>query len=370
VPGCRSLVEADRRRMWGVARLGVVGVVMAGACACAPMPITSPQAEPTPSARTVPEPTNCSESLTDPVAAQQALDAARPGDRLCIVGRNARGGSLRLERSGTPREPVQLVSDGSSFAGLDIEADNVVLEGFNTTGGSGIKARGNNITIRNNDVRGATDDGIRCAPCTGSLIENNTVRDADGSGVVIAGQRDTVRGNDIAGSHKRAAADADGVRFAGTNHRIENNNVHDISQAGYPEGQAPHPDCFQTLDSDGQASYGVTIQHNTCANVDAQCLLASGTQRHNDRAPAGVIAIQFVDNYCQSGAVQAVALEGFPNVLVKGNTFSSGYQTAVLARDGAVDVTVTDNILVGNIAPSDVDEASKPGFDQSGNQRK
>lgn len=364
-------VVAALRTACGLACAGACAVTAMVAAACAPMPITPPPPAPSPAVRTVPTPANCSQTLTDPVAAQRALDAAAPGDRLCIVGQNARDVTLRLERAGTERSPVQLASDGSSFGGLWIEADNVVVEGFNTAGGSGIKARGNNITIRNDDVRGAADDGIRCAPCTGSLIENNTVRDADGGGVVISGQRDTVRGNDIAGSRKRAAPDADGVRFEGANHRIENNNVHDISRAGYPPGQAPHPDCFQTSDGDGP-TFGVVIQHNKCANVDAQCLLAGADQpqRHGGGAPSGVAAIQFLANYCQTGADQAVDLEGFPNVLVKGNTFSSSYHAAVLARHGAVDVTVTGNILVGNFAPSDVDDASRPGFDDSNNQHK
>lgn len=368
--GRTTSLTAGPFRTLGRACLGVVTVLLAGACAVPPMPITPPAPEPAPAARTVPKPTNCSKSLTDAAAAQRALDAAGPGDRLCLFGRSMRGASPRLVRSGTPREPIQLVSDGSSFAGLRIEADDVVVEGFNTTGGSGIKASGTNITIRNNDVRGAADDGIRCAPCVGSLIENNTVRDADGSGVVISGQRDTVRGNDIAGSRRRTAADADGVRFSGANHRIETNNVHEISQAGYPEGQAPHTDCFQTLGGDGPASYGVVIQHNTCANVDAQCLLAGGAQRHDAGVPSGVAAIQFLDNYCQTGADQAVDLEGFPNVLVKGNTFASGYKRAVFAQKGAVDVTVADNVLVGDFAPFDVDEGSKPGSTESNNQRK
>ncbi len=349
--------------------MAVAAAVVAGACSAAPMPITPPKAA-NPDIRTVPKPTNCSESLSDANGAQQALDVAQPGDRLCIYGQYVQGASLKLQRSGTQQAPIHLLSDGSTFGGLEIRGDNVVVEGFNTNGGSGIKARGTNVIIRNNDVRGAADDGIRCAPCVGSVVENNTVKDSDGSGIVISGQRDVMRGNDISGSRRRTATDADGARFFGVNHRIENNNVHDISQAGYPAGQTPHTDCFQTFDSDSPTTYGVVIQNNKCVNVDAQCLIASGTERHNAGVPAGVIAIQFVNNYCQSGASQAVNLEGYPNVLVKGNTFSSRYEAAVLAQEGAVDVRVADNILVGDFQAFDVDEKSKSGFQESNNRRK
>jgi len=98
------------------------------------------------------------------------------------------------------------------------------------------------------------------------------------------------------------------MRFFGINMKLLNNNVHDISHGAIRPGRKPHTDCFQTFDSDSPLTYGVIIQHNQCVNVDAQCLIASGTERHNAGVPKGQVAIQFLDNYCQSGANQAVYL--------------------------------------------------------------
>jgi len=350
--------------------LAALAAVLAVACAPAPMPKAPPEPAPGSVPRAVPRPTNCTLSLSDATSAQQALDQAVPGQRVCILGQYVQGATLRLGKSGTPQAPIQLQSDGSTLSTLRIQADNVVVEGFNTNGGNGIKAKGSNITLRNNDVRGASDDGIRCAPCVNSTVDNNTVKDADGTGILIDGQGVTAQNNDVSGSRRIAATDADGMRFFGINMKLLNNNVHDISQRGYPAGQEPHTDCFQTFDSDSPLTYGVIIQHNKCVNVDAQCLIASGTERHNAGVPKGQVAIQFLDNYCQSGANQAVYLEGYPNVMVKGNTFSAQYSTAVLAVQGATDVKINDNTMVGQFEPYQVDDVSRRGFDESNNQNK
>jgi hypothetical protein len=368
--GPRRSTRAHWSRLLVLGCLAVAAALLAGACSAAPIPKAAPPPPPGSVPRPVPKPDNCTKSLTDGTSAQQALDAAVPGQRLCIFGSYVQGASLRLTKSGTPASPIALESDGSTLTTIRIQADNVLVEGFNTNGGNGIKAHGANITIRNNDVRGATDDGIRCAPCTNSMVDNNTVKGTDGTGVLIDGQGVTAQNNDVSGSIRRTATDADGMRFFGINMKLINNTVHDISQAGYPAGTEPHTDCFQTFDSDSPLTYGVVIQNNKCVNVDAQCLIASGTERHNAGVPAGQVAIQFLDNYCQSGADQAVYLEGYPNVVIRGNTFSSQYTTAVLAVEGASDVKINDNTIVGKFEPYQVDDASRAGFDESNNVTK
>jgi len=357
-------------RLLALSCLAVAAAFMAGACSPAPIPKAPPPPAPGSVPRAVPRPSDCTRSLTDALNAQQAMDQATPGQKLCIFGQYVQGAALRMTKSGTPQQPIVLESDGSTLTTIRVQADNVVVQGFNTNGGNGIKAKGTNITIRNNDVRSATDDGIRCSPCTNSMIDNNTVRDADGTGVLIDGQGVTAQNNDVAGSRRRTATDADGMRFFGVNIKLLNNNVHDISQQGYPAGTEPHTDCFQTFDSDSPLTYGVVIQRNKCVNVDAQCMIASGTERHNAGVPKGQVAIQFLDNFCQSGADQAVYLEGYPNVVIKGNTFSARYSTGVLAVQGATDVKINDNVLVGQFEPYQVDDASRSGFDESNNQSK
>jgi parallel beta-helix repeat protein len=368
--GPRRNARTRWSRLLVLSCLAVAAALLAGACSSAPIPKAAPPPPPGSVPREVPRPDACTQSLTDGTSAQQALDQAVPGQKLCVFGQYVQGATLRLTKSGTAAQPIVLQSDGSTLTTLRIQADNVVVQGFNTNAGNGIKARGTNITIRNNDVRGASDDGIRCAPCTNSMVEGNTVKGSDGTGIVIEGQGVTAQNNDVSGSIRRTATDADGMRFFGVNMKLMNNTVHDISQRGYPAGTEPHTDCFQTYDSDSPLTYGVVIQNNKCVNVDAQCLIASGTERHNAGVPAGQVAIQFLDNYCQSGADQAIYLEGYPNVVIRGNTFSSKYETAVLAEQGAVNVKINDNTLVGQFEPYQVDDASRPGFDESNNLTK
>ncbi|HEY4005607.1 MAG TPA: right-handed parallel beta-helix repeat-containing protein [Pseudonocardia sp.] len=356
--------------VWRLLTLCWLVLLVGTGCASAPVPIPPPPAPPDSVPRVVPKPTGCDVSLTHRSGVQEGVDAALPGQKICIFGDYVQGADLRVTRSGTRDKPISLVSDGSTLDTIRIQADNIIVEGFDTSGGNGIKASGNNIAITDNDVRGAADDGIRCAPCDTARVEGNTVRDADGSGIVISGRDIVAQHNDVAGSRKRLATDADGMRFSGTNLTLRDNTVHDINQRGYPAGTEPHPDCFHTFDSDGPTSYGVVLQDNRCVNVDAQCLNASGTQRHNAGVPEGQVAIQFLDNYCQSGADQAIYLDGYPDVVVRGNTFSSNYTTALLAVHGATGVTMTDNTLVGAIAPYRVDPASTAGFQQSGNANK
>jgi parallel beta-helix repeat protein len=355
------------RRLVAYLCLALAALVVAG-CAPAPIPKAPPAAAPGSQPRAVPKPTNCTQSLTDPGSAQQGLDAAKPGDRLCIFGTYVQDAQLRMGTSGTAAQPITLISDGSTLAGIRVDANNVVVEGFNTNGGRGIKARGANITIRNNDVRGAADDGIRCEPCTNVTIQDNLVKGADGTGILVSSNGGTVSRNDVSGSVRKEATDADGVRFFGTKLKIENNYVHDISQKGYPAGTEPHTDCFQTYDSDAPTTWGVVVSNNRCINVDAQCLIASGTDRHNAGVPAGQIAIQFLNNECKSGAVQGVYLEGYPNVVIRGNHFESNYDSAVLIAEAATNVKINDNVLVGQgMDPYQIDATSRPGFDESNN---
>jgi parallel beta-helix repeat protein len=353
--------------MWCCVLLVVAVLGAITACAPAPVPHAPPPPAPGTAPRVVPKPVNCARSLTDPSSAQDALTNAKPGDRICVFGQYVQGADLQLTASGTPTQPIVLTSDGSTFASVNISADNVVVEGINTAGGQGIKATGTNITIRNDDVRDASDDGIRCLGCTNFTVENNLVKGADGTGILVSGNGGVVRGNDVSGSVRRQASDADGMRFFGTNIQIENNYVHDISQKGYPPGTEPHTDCFQTYDSDSPTTWGVVISNNRCINVDAQCLIASGTERRNAGVPAGQIAIQFLNNECRTGAVQAVFLESYPNVVIRNNKFEANYDSAVLVSGGAIDVKINDNTLIGQSDPYQIDDSSRPGFDESNN---
>jgi hypothetical protein len=154
--------------------------------------------------------------------------------------------------------------------------------------------------------------------------------------------------------------DADGMRFYGSGHRILDNTIFDISAHGY--GSPPHPDCFQTLDNSKPPTFDVVISGNTCRNVDAQCLIATGDQDGNSGAPSGVPSITFVGNRCANNGAQAVNVRRWPNVVVDQNTFSGPNLTrAVLISESSTGCIVVGNTTTGNRPTVQVDGSSRPG---------
>jgi hypothetical protein len=360
-----------RGRLARVLPLMVLALLCAG-CAVRPITVLPPPPKPTPPPRIVAKPLDCTQSPDGTLELWHALASADPGDKLCLLGSFPPSTLLSLTRSGTSSDPIVVESDGVLVAGIEIDADNVIVQGFNLGQGTGIKAQGTNIIIRDNDVRDAEDDGIRCNPCTGGRIVNNRVMRADGVGVVYAGSDGTIRDNDVSGSIQRSAADADGIGFAGTNLSIVHNYVHDISGGDDPAGistvQSPHADCFRTADSAGTTiSDRLVLIDNVCANVAGQCLTADGSHRDGVGGSSGQPALLFQRNYCQNGTDRAVYLVGYPHVVVTENIFSAGYDTAVLAVRGSTDAEVSDNTLIGQFEPYSVDPESASGLRHSGN---
>lgn len=318
-----------------------------------------------PSSRTVPPPQNalppsgCAEKIGDPGAAQHALDAARPGDQVCLSGPELSSASLKVTRSGTMNAPVQVLSDGASVLGIDVRADHVVVAGFTIRDGEGLTLNGAALNAHHNNVLNARMNGISCM-CSDAVIDSNVVDGTDGTGVRVEGDRITVSHNQVSGSVRRTASDADGVRFFGTDIRISDNTVRDISDRGYPSDEAPHTDCFQTYDSDAPPTYGVVISGNRCERVDVQCLIATG-ERGNPGVPDGVRAIVFENNICDVGGSQAVNVEDYPHVEIRGNTISGpNLYRGIYLSSGSVDSAVLDNVLVGDKAVFEADEESQP----------
>lgn len=297
--------------------------------------------------------------IDDPIAAQRALDTARPGDLVCLGGPELVSANLRVTRSGAPGKPLRVLSDGAEVHDLSVHADQVEVAGFTLRDGGGLSLRGAGLNAHQNDVRNARRSGINCA-CTDSTIDSNVVDGTDGTGIWVSGERITVRRNTVSGSVRREAADADGVRFFGTGIRITENTVHDISATGYPAGQAPHPDCFQTYTTNAPPTYDVLISGNRCQRVDEQCLIAAG--RYGDPGvPAGHRSITFTDNFCDVGGAQAVSLRGYPHVDIGDNTIGGpNLYRGVDLSDGSVDGAVTDNVMLVDRPVFEADTTSRP----------
>jgi hypothetical protein len=290
-----------------------------------------------------------------------ALDNAVPGTTVCFSGGDLADTDLITTRSGTAAAPITLAADGATVHEVQIRADHIVLEGFTVTGGGGVLLEGAGLTARNNTVHDTDQGGITCDPCTDSTIEGNTITHVATNGIDITGQRITVSANTISntvvGQH---GGDADGMRFFGSGHRITDNSIFDISAEGYRS--PPHPDCFQTLDNSKPPTFDVVISGNTCRNVDAQCLIATGDEDRNSGAPPKVPSITFVANRCANNGAQAVNVRRWPNVVVRQNTFSGPNLTrAVLITEDSTGCTVVGNTTTGNRPTVEVDRSSRPG---------
>jgi parallel beta-helix repeat protein len=362
------------RKRWGnlikAMRLGrVLGlvVVLVAAAGCASAPQVNPPAGPAqnpgagqgaPSKGAFP-PGGCAQTLRDPASAQRALDTAAPGAQICISGTGLASAELALHRSGAPGKPIQVLSDGATLRAITVMANQVVVAGFVLRGGDGLSLEGSGLTAHDNTVLDASRDGIGCE-CTDSMIESNTVDRSDGSGIVVQGKRITVRGNTVSGSVRKEASDADGMRFFGDSIQITGNTIRDISEKGYPEGEAPHTDCFQTYDSGSPPTYNVVIADNRCERVDVQCLIATA-ENGNSGTPPGVRSIIFRNNTCNVGGAQAVNLDGYPHVDVIGNTISGPHMyRGVYLSNGAKDASVVGNTVLGPQDVFEADEDSEP----------
>lgn len=340
--------------------------VLAVSCSSPPTPLPPPN-EPPPPPRSSSLPNSCRTTVSNPGQAAPALVLAKPGDVVCFTGDRFADHTLDMTTSGTRDEPISLVADGAVMRALRVKADYVVVDGFTFADGDGLNLTGNGLVARNNVVRNATDDGIVCADCVEATLESNTVWRADGTGIVIDGDRSVVRDNIISDSVMLTSGDADGVRFFGTSLRLTNNTIRDIRTTNYPEGHAPHTDCFQTYENDDRPNYDILISGNRCENVDVQCLIATGKDTRNPPLPDWITAIVFENNMCAVSGSQAVLLEGFRNVVVRNNTFSGPLYRAVFLSRGSINCVVVGNTVQGDIKPFEIDEESSPGFHAEGN---
>jgi Right handed beta helix region len=279
---------------------------------------------------------------------------------VCFAGHDLADTEVRMNRSGTAQAPIRLFSAGATVRSIHITADHVRIEGFTVASGDGVFLQGVDLAIRHNTVHDTQRSGITCAPCKDSIIESNTIRHVATTGVWISGQRITVSHNTVSETVARDNGDADGMRFFGNGHRITDNTITDISANGY--ANPPHPDCFQTYDNNSPPTFDVVIAGNTCRNVDAQCLIATGDQHENSAAPTGGLSIIFTGNTCASNGAQAVNLRRWPNVEIRDNKISGPHVTrGIIIIDGSTGCVVIDNTTAGGHPTVDIDGSSRPG---------
>jgi hypothetical protein len=246
---------------------------------------------------------DCSVRAGDPAGVSRALHAARPGDRVCLTADLA-ASRLTIASGGTPARPVTVLGTGRTVVkGITVTADNVVVLGFRVLHASapGILIKGDNITVQDNTV---------IHPIGG---------------------------------------DYDGLRFFGTNLKILDNLITDIS----PDGSGAHADCMQTFatDSDSPPSRNVLIDGNRCVRIDNQCLIAEGPNSvAGDGAGLGVSEdITFSHNFCDVHASQATEIDDVRRVRVVGNKITGTPDKAFSFQNKATDALVAANTLAKQI---------------------
>jgi hypothetical protein len=301
----------------------------------------------------------CSRVIHNVDEARAGITVAAPGDTLCFAGVDLADVDLTMVRPGTANAPIRLISDGqTTIHQFHILADYVVIQGFTIVGGGELLLEGTGIVAQKNTVRDTAHGGIICASCIDSTIEANTVLHAATIGISISGQRIAVRENLVSATVPADDGDADGVRFFGTGHRIISNVIRDIPAKG-----SAHPDCFQTFDTGRPATFDVEIVGNTCQNVAENCLLATGDESGNGEAPADTRSITFIGNTCVTEGEQGVNLRRWPHADLRKNHFSgSNLKRGILISAGSIGCTVKDNTTERDISPMEIDDSSRPGF--------
>ena len=200
---------------------------------------------------------------------------------------------VTLSNSGRSGTPIVLEADAGAtvtMEGFNIEASYVQVIGFeittqaNDNDGFGVYVTGNGTTsvvIQNNTIHDLCREGIYLDPGVSNLlIQGNLIYRASMSGITIDGTGTTVDSNEIWGTQQyprlaggvtascadQDGADADAIRFFGSNQVIKNNYLHDI-QWGTTINPDPHIDCFQTWgvnQGSGGSTSNILITGNRC----------------------------------------------------------------------------------------------------------
>jgi hypothetical protein len=219
-----------------------------------------------------------------------------PGDVVCFSGQLDE--PLKIDTGGTPEAPITYRGNGAVVPGIQVRADNVVVEGFVSRGAdsTGIWVQGENITVQNNEI----------------------------TQVRYVGE------------------DLDAMRFFGDGAKILNNWVHDLE--GTSEIGDSHIDCVQSFATSGPGSSNVLIQGNRCEGIRAQCLMAEGPNVEDGSGEGVSENWVFDGNYCDSHAdAQSVSVQDIQHVTISNNDMVGTGNKAFALGQGSTDVTIKDN---------------------------
>lgn len=243
-----------------------------------------------------------------PCTSEATVGAGLPVDSgrvVCLSGTS--DGRLTITRGGTIDAPVIYSGGGTATVrGINVEASNVIVQGFISTHASsmGAKLLGDNITFQDNTIVHPVNTGD----------------------------------------------DTDGIRFFGNHIKIVHNTITDISDGSNCTndgcGDGPHPDCLQTWYSDTYpTSSDIVIDGNRCEKAAAQCLMAEGPTLPDEgvQGPGQSTNWIFNNNYCDDGANQALMIKNIKNLAITNNDFQGTNHKAIALADGSTGAHVSGN---------------------------
>jgi Right handed beta helix region len=253
-----------------------------------------------------------SPNCTIHAASQYQTRSVKPGDVVCIDGDMA-DSRLVITKGGTPERPVTYAGEGKAVAGVTIEANNVVVDGYTMDhpGAPGIEMTGNNITVR-----------------------NNTVTNPKGG-------------------------DGDGLRFFGNDLKILHNTISGTSNDN------GHADCMQTFASDTPSSQHVLIEGNRCEQIDNMCLMAEGPNDGEGDGKGTTSDFTIKDNFCETlKASQTLMFEDVQNCVISGNEFAAAPAKAIGLAIHSTGAHVSGNKVSPDIGYEvGIDESSMKGYE-------
>ncbi len=150
-------------------------------------------------------------------------------------------GALSITKSGTASQPITIQSSGASLASLDISADYVTVDGFDTTGNVNINGGSSYVTLSNNKIHDISGVGIFLNGCSSTVsnvtLLKNEISHGAHDGIDLWCNTDTII--------------------------IDGNYVHDLQ----PDASADHVDMIQAYGSAGTSNKNVVIRNNRASNI-------------------------------------------------------------------------------------------------------
>jgi hypothetical protein len=270
--------------------------------------------------RPLPPPVGCTGVATDAATAKQLLADAVPGARICVTG-DLGDWKMKIGYSGTREAPVHVLGDGrTSVGGIEVEALNVVVDGFN-------------------------------------------VLNSPSPQITISGDNVTVR-NTVALNPKRPGSD--NIQINGDDVTISHNTLGEASGDGGKEsGGGAQANCIDIVADSPQerSSHRVRIEGNRCRNTALNCLRAFSPVPEGDVHDNPSSDITFTDNYCQTRGDRAVTADNVQNLTITKNVVASPVNHAWALQNHSTGARIDGNTLApGTAFEAGLDDSSKDGY--------